>query len=543
MWGVGVALTEVLKIVAEDRASGTIQSVASKVGLLNREFASGMRNHDRIVKALTNTLVDYAKTAALSLAAFGAAGVAALGAFGAGAVRAAYDAEKLKSTLTGVKAPIVESVESMTTAFDQLHVAIGNSLIQALGLNKAAKIAAVIARESSPGGSGIGGVTTAEDAKKLAARARVQASIDSQKVGILDHLSAAVVELAEADERRYRIEAAQYSPGLAGKVLQIERDTIKERRARAEAQRLAADAEQSASKSGIEAFKKALAEKKAAEDKAAEDKAARDSEAREKGMDAAIRGLNPMDDTAIANRARDLLSERDAMIAAEKDRQASQLESLGKEQEQERMQIAQKNKQTADEALRRTEDQKRAADELASTYRTVGAEIGGMFNAIIQGGLSAEQVMLRLVGTVLSLAGNFLLPGAGAAASGIFGFLGSIFGFQDGGTVYHAASGMRVPGVGAGDRVPAMLEAGETVVPKNGSHPSFIEEVAAAAGGGGGNINVHLSQSYLVPPDSVTAQRTYQRGLVPVLQDLHSTGRGSVTNPRFRGTARGGKRG
>lgn len=188
------------------------------------------------------------------------------------------------------------------------------------------------------------------------------------------------------------------------------------------------------------------------------------------------------------------------------------------------------------------EEQKRAAAELASAYRQVGSELGGLFNAIIAGGMSAEHVMMRLVGTILSLASNFILPGAGAGVSGVFGFLGSIFGFQDGG-VMHAANGMRVPGVGSGDRVPAMLEPGETVVPKNGSHPSFLDEVARAAGAGGSSVTVNLSQSYLVPPDSVTAQRNYQRGLLPVLADLGATNRGVVSNPRMRGSGAGRKRG
>jgi len=530
-----VALTEVLKIVAEDRASHVIDAVANRA---QYQFGASHAAAQRFAKGLSGYVVEsvvgFARATIMSLTAFGAASVAAFGAFGASAVKAYYESEKLKTSIDGTKRPIVEAVDSMSKAYDGLKVSIGESIAEMLRLKEYAVLAGVAAREATPGG---GGVTTLGDAKKNEARAKVQQQIDNQRMGVFDYLKEAVLELAEAEERRYKIEAAQYSPGLAQAVLKTERDIAKAIKDRAEAQRLAADAEQSGKGPGTGDFLSRLREKHQAEAQAL-----RESEAREKAMDSAVGRLSPMDDAAIANRSRDLQSEASSMRAAEVDRQMRDLEALGRKQEQERNQIASENRQKADDAKRAIDQQKQAAAELASVYANVGSQIGGVFNAIIRGGMSAEDVMLKLIGTALSLASSIFLPGAGAAASGIFGFLGSIFGFQDGGVI-RAAHGMRVPGVGAGDRVPALLEPGETVVPKGGTQPGFIEEVARAAGGGGGGVTVNLSQSYLVPPDSVTAQRTYQRGLVPVLQDLHSTGRGSVTNPRFRGTARGGKRG
>lgn len=483
-----VALTEVLKIVAEDRASATITRVAN---VAQTKFGASQQSAQRFAKALSGFVVEsVVNLARVGVASFAAFGVAVAG-LGYKALQSRLEFDRLRESAGGSTSEFLGAFRELEGSFDNFQKSLANLLIDGLKLPAALTSIA----------NSIDKITRAIDEGKVERFVK--------KIGELAQNRMARALLLNSGA------AGMAAGGLAGAL-------------GGAAGRAAASAAGAAA--GGPVMRLSPISIKMTDPKEAErirKQAAEDEARRERERNAAL------------ERSARLQMERNALIAAEKARQLEETQANLIQIDQASQAFDEKTRQRAKET---TEQQKQAAAELASVYANVGSQIGGVFNAIIRGGMSAEDVMLKLIGTALSLASSIFLPGAGAAASGIFGFLGSIFGFQDGGVI-RAAHGMRVPGVGAGDRVPALLEPGETVVPKGGTQPGFIEEVARAANGGGGNVTVNLSQSYLVPPDSVTAQRTYQRGLVPVLQDLRSTGRGSVTNPRFRGTARGGKRG
>lgn len=480
-----VALTEVLKIVAEDRASATIARVSS---VAQSQFGASKQSADRFAKALSGYVVEsvvgFAKTGAAAFAAFGVASVAALGAFAFKAVEAQIAYDRFARSYSGRSTPLLGATDSLAASFDRFQGAVASLVVEGTNLVPIMN-AIALALDRMLDGASVSRIKTFADTIKSMTKwlAPFMGPLSGFAAGAMQFLDAAQL-------------AAKAISGSGDGTMRLSPVMI-----------------------NLSAMK---------------DMAKADAE-REKAMDAAVGRLNPMDDAAIANRARDLRAEAAAMRAAEVERQMRDLEELGEKQAQEREKINEANKQKAEDAKRVLDELKAKSQETAAQIGHAASAVGGLFAQIVRGGMKAEDVLLSVLGTVLSIAASIFVPGGGATASGIFGFLGSIFGFQDGGVI-HAARGMRVPGVGSGDRVPAMLEPGETVVPKGGTHPSFIDEVARAAGGGGGNVTVNLSQGYLVPPDSVTAQRNYQRGLIPVLQDLHSTGRGSVTtNPRFRG--------
>lgn len=559
-----MALTEVLKIVAEDRASATLARVAANA---QKSFSLSEVGAQKYAKALsgyvTESVVGFARMGAASLAAFGVASAAALGAFAAAAVNAAVEYERAQGKITGQTTALVRSVDALTAAWEDAKISAGQYLSQQLGLPAGFNAVAGAIRSATNAltDGGVGGFLGA-----LATGAERMPVI-----GTAVQLLGGAFKLVAGEIRSAGIEAAQFDMS-ARSILDMSSNIRSEQANKKFKQESGETDKGDPFSKGIASRtinrikqdfseKESLAKALAAKELAMEEK--RDAAMlrfREKAEQIEVKKIQTQiareeEITKFKNDQKNTqlawLTELDTKESANAQRRIGQLGQIAGMQS---ATTADKNKylralehesrisSDPDAAFAYTMELKKRGEELASVYANVGSQIGGVFNAIIRGGMSAEDVMLKLIGTALSLASSIFLPGAGAAASGIFGFLGSIFGFQDGGVI-RAAHGMRVPGVGAGDRVPALLEPGETVVPKGGTQPGFIEEVARAAGGGGGGVTVNLSQSYLVPPDSVTAQRTYQRGLVPVLQDLHSTGRGSVTNPRFRGTARGGKRG
>jgi hypothetical protein len=500
-----VALTEVLKIVAEDRASATLARVSLNA---QRSFGLSKAGADRFSKALsgyvTESVVGFGRTAALSFVAMSATATAAIAAITYKLVEHRLEYDKMVRAYSGQSSPLLGSVDNLNASFDRLQGVLADIVVQSLNLPDNINAAANAAERLS---------------KSLTA--------DSLKTAFSNLVGLAPV-----------LSAFGAGGGLVGGALSFLGQGS------AAGKKLLDGAPPP--DDGVRRMPPVHIKVRTPEeiDKANAAAAARAISFEQEGIKAQREA-----EQAIAAEAERLFQESEK----QKDQQdAMRLARLNRETEERRAQMqveaeltkkqAEDKKFFAEQDRIAVEEQKRAAQELANVYANVGSQIGGLFNAIIRGGMSAEDVMLKLIGTALSLASSIFLPGAGAAASGIFGFLGSIFGFQDGG-VMRAANGMRVPGVGAGDRVPALLEPGETVIPKNGTHPSFIDEVARAGGGGGGNITVNLSQSYLVPPDSVTAQRNYQRGLVPELASLQATGRASVSNPRIRGSGAGRKRG
>lgn len=507
--GADVALTEVLKIVAEDRASATLARVSTNA---QKSFGLSAQGADRFSKALagyvTESVVGFAKVGAASFVALSTAAVAALGAVTYKLIEHRLEYDRMVRAYSGQTSPLLGSVDNLNASFDRLSGVLGDIVVDSLNLPDNINRAADAAERMSK-------ALTAESLKtafsSLTGLAPVLSAFGAPGQALGGALSFLGQGAAAGKLGAKALGAGE--PTANDGVIRMAPVGIKVRSPEEieKAARAASDRSRSFEAEGI--------------------KAQREAEA------------------AIAAEAERLFLEsekekdqRDAMRLARLNRETDERKKEMAVQDQLMKVQADNERFFAERNKVAIEEQKRAAAELASAYRQVGSELGGLFNAIIAGGMSAEHVMMRLVGTILSLASNFILPGAGAGVSGVFGFLGSIFGFQDGG-VMHAANGMRVPGVGSGDRVPAMLEPGETVVPKNGSHPSFLDEVARAAGAGGSSVTVNLSQSYLVPPDSVTAQRNYQRGLLPVLADLGATNRGVVSNPRMRGSGAGRKRG
>lgn len=522
-----VALTEVLKIVAEDKASEVIKGVSKNIGVAERGA-----NH--FGKALVG---------------IGVSGAAAM----IGLIRHAATVDNELAKITGSTTALGSAMTSLEYSGSNLAASLGHLLVNAIGGDRAiANLAASVERmsDATKQSNAVSFFKNLGDALD---------SVSGGPGGLGTGIGSAVADQVDELKLTRELKAQGKTYKEISSELKRQKQLVEERHAAA---MKAAKEEEANTRHLFPVFE----QPKTLEQKEAEAKAAAAKElAMEEKRDAAMQRLRDKFE-AIDIKKTQLKISRDEEIfkfkqQQEQDRLAFALEIDARESAITQRRISQLGQiasiQSAttsdkdkylralehearissdpDAAFAYTMELKKRGEELASVYANVGSQIGGVFNAIIRGGMSAEDVMLKLVGTALSLASSIFLPGAGAVASGIFGFLGSIFGFQDGGVI-HAARGMRVPGVGSGDRVPAMLEPGETVVPKGGTHPSFIDEVARAAGGGGGSVTVNLSQGYLVPPDSVTAQRNYQRGLIPVLQDLHSTGRGSVTtNPRFRG--------
>lgn len=534
-----MALTEVLKIVAEDKASHVIAGIANRA---QYQFGMTAQASQKFAKNLsgyvTESIVGLGRTAIASFAAMGAAAVAGFGVLTVSSTKAYVESERLKTSITGIRQPVVRAVDDMEAAWHRLQVSIGKSVSESLKLPSAIdKIARATSMLAEEGGSGPRGTLTPGEAS---ARSAAEKAV-SQPTGVWERIGSSIadgfeqgigfnlpdfmggggIELYQGRKGK-EINASEFNLN-AGGLLTYERSIRREQQLKRRAATESLDGN-----GGKDPLSKKAAADAIARFKETEDERRRAAEERKRRMEEEAREQEAAETEFNEHR------ERLSQLRAE--REQSQYEERKKALDDEREQ----RRKDEEAAKKAAEDQQRIAEQTARMANSVGASIGGMLQKITQEGMSAADVLFAVLGAGVQIAGTLLAPGAGAVANGAIGFLGSLF---SSGGVARAANGMRVPGVGSGDRVPALLERGETIIPAGASHPSFIEEVAAAANGGGGNTNVYLSQSYLVPQDSVTAQRTYQKGLVPVLQDLKSTGRGDVTNPRFRGTAGGRKRG
>ncbi len=121
------------------------------------------------------------------------------------------------------------------------------------------------------------------------------------------------------------------------------------------------------------------------------------------------------------------------------------------------------------QTLERTQYRLRdAANELGESLRdTFGDALRGVEN-FEQGFIRAlDNIAKKLVdNALLGLLGDF---GFGdKKASGLFGAIGGLFGFRDGGVVkaYHSGGLVRGPGTGTSDSIPALLSNGEYVITK-----------------------------------------------------------------------------
>jgi len=501
-----VGITEVVKVVLEDKASGQAKAMALKINsALNLTGNDTAKLQRKIEDLFADTLVNGPAAAVKAIAAVGVAFVG----LGAAAIKAAYDSDKEWEKFTGNQTALVTSIDDVAGAFEKIAADSGRMLFDLLGGAKAADELAQnllkIDRGIKTGnkaqiGMGVGGLfgSTGQLGSDLYDLLHPEEGVDV----------AAILRRQLGPEG----DALARSLGMAPRSKSPELPSV------------------DFTDEGLPIVARTRKEIEAEAKRAADEQARR-----EKAMDSAVERLHPMDDQAIANRRRDLMIARDKEIADYKEHQAQLAEALGQKQDREEIERLRKMSDFRKEQIA---DEEEASRKLASSIGSAASSLGSLFAQIASGGADAEDVLLSLANTALSFAANAFVPGGGAAASGIFGFLGGLLGFAHGGSIPRAAQGMRIPGVGHGDNTLVMAKPGETIVPTNATHPSFAREVAAALGGvTGGHTTVNLSQSYMVPPDAVQAQRNLQRGLLPVLQDLSSTGRGTITNPRNRGGA------
>ena len=116
---------------------------------------------------------------------------------------------------------------------------------------------------------------------------------------------------------------------------------------------------------------------------------------------------------------------------------------------------------------------------------------------------------------------TFLAPGVGGAAGTVFSFIGGIFGAQKGGLVpgFQDGGGF-VPGVGRGDKVPALLEPGELVIPR--------DNVADGNFGGGTTVVQNFTNQTLGFPTSSQNEKYLRDVVRPANARLDFLGFGDV---------------
>jgi len=124
--------------------------------------------------------------------------------------------------------------------------------------------------------------------------------------------------------------------------------------------------------------------------------------------------------------------------------------------------------------------------------------------------LIAQMIIKLLAYLALMVVAKFLDPfTAGTASLGVAAFRPTILGFAGGGIV---------PGVGKGDRVPALLEPGELVIPKN--------QVAGASNSFNSSPTINVSMAGAMVMDSpIHVQRLYREYLRDVIRDDITNGR------------------
>lgn len=498
-----MALQEVLKVIAEDKASGTVKKITDS---LVRMEVIGSESAGKFSRKLENmfgdVIVGGAYKAGLAFAGLGAAGVAALGALTYKSLETQLAFDRMRESHGGATSEFLGASRDLTTSYDDLGRAISDLLIDGAGLPEyMSNVALSMDR-----------ITKALDSKKMSAFEKFGA--------IWRELPGNGLLASTAESLGNALGAAVYGeengpgPAPSGKVTRLSTMLVKVRTP----EQIQKDHEAS------------LAKRIDAEIAAKEEQ---------------NEYLNMLDQARF-NRE----------MAAAKRLQEEKLKAFRAETEaeeiafQRKIDIAKAEEEAKTEAARQSAEidayeKQRRQDAISSANDLIGALSDGIgtvktfWSTMNDGSATAADKIRSILGmasSVITLVGNILMPGAGSAIGGGLGLIGQLF--STGGVV-HAASGMRVPGVGAGDRVPAMLERGEVVIPAGASHPSFLQEVAMAAGGGGGRQNVTINQGYLVPPTQTQTKRMMSDAVIPALSELAQSNRASIQDPRIKGSSRG----
>lgn len=537
-----MALTEVLKIVAEDRASHIIDGVANRA---QYQFGASAKAAERFAKSLSGfaveSVVGFAKAGAASMVAFGAASVAALGAASYAALEAAAEYERAQGKITGQTSDLVSSLDQLSAAWNESKIAVGQYISQAAGVPNQLDLLAIGLREAAKWIVGGGAVSFVGGLVSAAERLPV--------VGAGVSVLSAEVKLIAAEFRSAAIAAAEFDMS-AKAILETEKAAKRERTARQQAiDDGTGPTTALGAKAGKSGFYSELKKQEEAKRKAAEARKQReaseweDKQAAEEAANAASQAaFNRM--MAERDKAREQLDRAEKVERMQREFAAAEEERLNREKLDREAAI----NRAREEGQERAKEQERQVQEVM--YGTVNALSNGItaaasfWRVMNDGAASTSQKVggvLQLMGTLVGGVLSIFAPGAGGAVGGLLGALGGVLsGFQNGG-VARAQSGMVVRGVGGGDRVPIMAERGETIVPARGGHPDFIQEVAAAAlsAGGGGGGTVILNQGYLVPPTMVQTKRVMATAVVPALSSLAQDGRARIQDPRIRGSNRG----
>lgn len=536
------AITQVLKVVAEDKASATIKRVGNVV-----ETEFGVKSPAAIKKLenkLGNLFGDVIVGGAVGAVAAVAALTAAFVAFSVSASKAGVESLKIQASLSGVESKALIVANGFEKAADEAEASFGRMLVESRPVQTVLQdlTSTLVNLKQAFGGSGGAAANLLPSLGTLAA-----APLGMGVPSALARYALGVGGPSDVAESTLRMKNEDIK-----KLLDLEKTVAAERIAEAEKiENNLAGISKAAAKTTLDALKKSFADKKAAREKAHAEQLRREEQ-----MAAALYKLQRSYisvDTQLSERARGILDEGGALSEADAAGAAGSLferDLLLDQDEQRRLQrlnaeinprlaatremldLEQRRADLADEETRRQE-------RLASAFQSASSSVVGFLGVIRDSGASALDIFSSLLSTLGSIVSLF--PG-GSAIGGVLGGLGTLVGgFNDGGVV-GAARGYVVPGPNTGDVHRIAVGGGETIIPAGGTHPSFIQQVAAAAlnaGGGGGGGTVVFQQQALVPASTTQVKRSMDDVVIPALSSLGRHNKARVSGSRVRGYVRG----
>lgn len=523
-----MGFTEVLKVVVEDKASDALKRIArtaqEQFGLSDEATAKLDR---KMGNFFGDTVVDGAMASSKALVGFGIAAVGGLGAL----IKTAYDADAAMSDLQGkmtgfkTQTALQTSVDGLSHSIGAMNAEFGRWVFDlAGGANKADELARAIDRINEG----------AKGRNFTAAAVGAAQALDTVGLG----------HLIQTDDENQ----ADYLNGLR--------------------RRSAARSKPLPKKAGPETFdfgdEVPVVEGRSRDKQLSDaEKVVRKREEYERDFTAAVTDeirIREARLSAFADRERaqeketyelvksqlELIEQKRAAAAKKEADRVEQYWNRERAVSEQKDIIAQyhqdRNEANAQRRAELDDKEQVAQMKVIEGMRQTAIAARGMFDVFSNDGATAEDKLKSIAKVLFNLAGGIVGTFGGPLAGGLFGVGAALLPFATGG-VARAASGMRVPGIGHGDSIPALLKPNEVVVPDGGSHPSFIDEVVMAAQrGGGSGAAVTVNMGYLVPPTKTQTQTMTRESLVPALQNLTRGNRARLDSNQIRGTARGRRR-
>jgi hypothetical protein len=531
-----VGITEVVKVVLEDKASGPAKAMAGRI-----TSALNLTGNDaaKLQSKIEGTFSGFVTSAPASISAVAGLG-AAFVAVGAAAIKAAYDSDKEWEKFSGKQTAMVQSIDDVSGAISKIQVDAGKMFFNLLGGSAAAdQLAqnllkvdkALRTKNSTAFWNSLGQTTgTGDFGGWLAEALASETDLD------------VIARLRKSNGRRNPNSRRNAAPKPAPETIDFSDEGLSVT-ARTQAQRdtdakQAADARERASKEREKASKER------------EEWAREDAQVAEDHANALLsierNKLKNIENAKLKAFRRESEAEQaahDIRIQFAQDTERLALEQA-EEAAERRAYFSEYEKERKEDAKRAQQENIDGINELIGTISGGAGDVRNFWETMANGASSSEakiKSVINLIGTIGGGILNLFAPGAGSALSGVASLATSFF--AHGGSIPHAAQGMRIPGVGHGDNTLVMAKPGETIVPTNATHPSFAREVAAALGGvTGGATHVTINQGYVVPPTQTQTKRMTQETLIPAMRSLITDNRARLSDPQVRGTARGSRR-